>query len=72
MAERRQLIVRLGVDGTIQAETRHIYGDDCVPFASILEDLCLATAVDSAYTEDYRLVDPVEQQALESTRDDDA
>jgi Protein of unknown function (DUF2997) len=53
MADRGQLIIRLHVDGRIQAETKHIHGDTCVPFAAILEDLCDAEAIDSDYTQDY-------------------
>lgn len=53
MKEHAQLIIRLRVDGTVQAETKHIHGDACVPFAAILEDLCDAEAIDSDYTSDY-------------------
>lgn len=53
MAGREQLIIRLRSDGTVQAETKHIYGDACVPFAALLEDLCDAEAIESNYTQDY-------------------
>ena len=55
MPEREQLIIRLRVDGRIEAHTRNIYGDTCVPFASILEDLCDAEAVESHYTPDHHV-----------------
>lgn len=53
MATRGQLIIRLAVDGMVQAETKGIHGNACVPFAAILEDLCDAEAIDSEYNQDY-------------------
>lgn len=55
MAEQKQLVIQLRVDGTVHAETRQIFGEACVPFAALLEDLCDAEAIDSAYTGDYYL-----------------
>jgi hypothetical protein len=70
MAERGQLIIRLRVDGTVQAETKRIHGDACVPFAAILEDLCDAEAIDSDYTSDYYAVtQTVEASAEVQERD---
>ena len=65
MPERPQLLIRLRVDGTVQAETRHIYGDACVPFAAILEDLCDAEAIDSDYTRDYYSATQREEATVE-------
>ncbi len=48
-----RLVIRIGPDGTITAETSGLTGDACVPFAAVLEDLCDATAVQSEYTADY-------------------
>lgn len=72
MKEHGQLIVRLRVDGTVQAETKHIHGDACVPFAAILEDLCDAEAIDSDYTSDYYAVTQTEDQVAEVEERDNA
>ena len=62
MADRGQLIIRLRVDGTIQAVTQGIHGSACVPFAAVLEDLCDAEAIDSDYTQDYYVAAHTEEQ----------
>jgi hypothetical protein len=49
-------VIQLLVDGTVRAETRNLYGNACVPFAAILEDLCDAEAIESDYTADYSAV----------------
>ncbi len=69
MAPREQLIIRLRVDGSIEAETKHIHGDACVPFAALLEDLCDAEAIDSAYTRDYYFAQADEEAARNEQRD---
>lgn len=50
---RKQLIVSLRPDGTIDAETMGMYGDECLSYVSVLEDLLDATATRSAFTADY-------------------
>ena len=67
--ERPQLVIQLHADGTIRAETRHIVGDACVPFAAILEDLCDAEAVDSDYTQDYYLSQQADSVVKAEDRD---
>jgi hypothetical protein len=62
MGEKPQLVIRLRTDGTVQADTRHVYGDACVPFAALLEDLCDAEAIDSAYSADYYESTPQHQE----------
>ncbi len=69
MAPRGQLIIRLRVDGSIEAETKHILGDACVPFAALVEDLCDAEAIDSAYTQDYYFGQADEEAARNEQRD---
>jgi hypothetical protein len=69
MTDKGQLIIRLRVDGTIQAETKHIYGDACVPFASVLEDLCDAEAIESEYTQDYHATEPTTEELKAVQRD---
>lgn len=72
MKEHAQLIIRLRVDGTVQAETKHIHGDACVPFAAILEDLCDAEAIDSDYTSDYYAVTQTDDEIAEVEDRDNA
>lgn len=55
MSDGPQLVIKLGIDGSLKAETRNIHGDKCVPYAAILEDLCDAEAIESSYTQDYYL-----------------
>lgn len=69
MATTGQLIIRMRVDGTIQAETKNIHGDACVPFAAVLEDLCDAEAIESDYTQDYYLAGRDEQLTRDELRD---
>ena len=70
MTDRRQLIIRLRVDGTIHAETKHIHGDACIPFAAILEDLCDAEAIESDYTQDYYATASAEEQVARNEQHD--
>lgn len=72
MTERAHLIIRLRIDGTVEAETKHIHGDACVPFAAILEDLCDAEAVDSGYTSDYYAVTLNDDELAETSDHDNA
>ncbi|HXF01985.1 MAG TPA: DUF2997 domain-containing protein [Arthrobacter sp.] len=51
--EQQQLIVTVGPDGAVAAETRHIFGSDCLDYITLLEDLLEAETVSSSYTEDY-------------------
>ncbi len=51
--EQQQLIVTVGPDGTVAAETRNIFGSDCLDYITVLEDLLEAETVSSSYTEDY-------------------
>lgn len=51
--DRRQLIVSVRPDGTVGAETRNIYGDECLDFITVLEDLLDAETQSSSYTEDH-------------------
>lgn len=70
MTDRRQLVIRLHVDGTILAETRHFHGDACLPFAAILEDLCDAEAIESAYTQDYHATVSAGEQTARNEQHD--
>jgi hypothetical protein len=51
--DQKQLIVRISPDGSINAETRNLYGDECLDYITVLEDLLDAQTVTSSFTEDY-------------------
>ncbi|MGW6173826.1 DUF2997 domain-containing protein [Arthrobacter sp. NPDC055138] len=51
--DQQQLIVTVGPDGSVAAETRNIFGADCLDYITVLEDLLEAETVSSSYTEDY-------------------
>jgi hypothetical protein len=51
--DQQQLIVTVGPDGAVAAETRNIFGSDCLDYITLLEDLLEAETVSSSYTEDY-------------------
>ena len=72
MTSRGQLVIRLCVDGTIEAQTKHIYGDACVAFAAILEDLCDAEAIESGYTQDYSVTAQADEEVARNEQRDNA
>ena len=49
----QQLIVTVRPDGAVSAETRNIFGAECLDYITVLEDLLEAESVSSSYTEDY-------------------
>lgn len=49
----KQLVVRLRPDGTVDAETLGMTGDECLSYIAALEDLLDATTVQSSFTADY-------------------
>ncbi|TJY72490.1 DUF2997 domain-containing protein [Arthrobacter sp. CAU 1506] len=51
--DQQQLIVMVGPDGTVAAETKNIFGSDCLDYITLLEDLLEAETVSSSYTADY-------------------
>lgn len=50
----KQLIVQVHKDGTVNAETIGMFGDECLDYISVLEDLLEAETVQSSFTEDYK------------------
>ncbi len=72
MSKAAQLIIRVRVDGTVHAETKHLSGDACVPFAAVLEDLCDAEAIESGYTSDYYISTEAENEYAEDHDHDNA
>lgn len=53
MKEER-IVVRIGVDGQINAETIGIKGAKCLDVIGLLEELLEAQTVSSAFTAEYR------------------
>jgi hypothetical protein len=49
----KAIVVRIRKDGSIQAETRDIKGDACLPWIRALEELTDARTVDSRYTSEF-------------------
>ena len=49
----KKIIVRIGADGTVDAETVGMYGAECLDYFAALEDLLAATTQSSSYTDDY-------------------
>ncbi|MEU6073349.1 DUF2997 domain-containing protein [Micromonospora sp. NPDC047074] len=39
-------------EGVVSAETRGVFGEDCLDYVAVLEDLLAARTVHSAYTAD--------------------
>jgi hypothetical protein len=48
-----QIIVRIGTDGTIQAETKGMKGAKCLTSLELLENLLDAQVTTSAFTDEY-------------------
>jgi hypothetical protein len=53
MANRARIVVRIGVDGQLSAETQGVTGQKCLDYIAILEDLLDAETVSSTFTDDY-------------------
>lgn len=49
----QQIIVRVGPDGTVQADTVDILGPKCLDTVTLLEDLLEAASITSSFTDDY-------------------
>ncbi|MQA94845.1 MAG: DUF2997 domain-containing protein [Streptosporangiales bacterium] len=52
----KRLIITVGRDGTVRAETKGVFGSACLDDVALLEDLLDATTVESNFTEDYHRV----------------
>jgi hypothetical protein len=47
------IVVRVGPDGSVQAETKGIKGPRCLDSIELLEDLLEARTISSAFTPEY-------------------
>ena len=50
---KKQLQIKIGPDGLIEAKTLGIKGQTCVDYLPLLEEMLDAKAVKSEYTEEY-------------------
>ena len=57
----KQLIVQVRPDGSVHAETLGMYGDECLDYISVLEDMLDAETTASSFTEAYTQI-AAEQQ----------
>ena len=63
MGGQPRIVVTVTSEGVVSAETRDVFGDDCLDYVAVLEDLLAARAVHSAYTADHdRAAEPVRQE----------
>ncbi len=53
MNEKTQLVVTIGPDGRVRAETKGVIGPACLNYIPLLEELLDAEAVSSEFTADY-------------------
>lgn len=49
----KRLVVQIGLDGKIKAETIGIKGKECLDYIQLLEKLLDAETVDSEFTSEY-------------------
>lgn len=52
-SSRQQIVVRVALDGTVEAETIGIVGSKCLESVTLLEDLLEARSIASEFTSDY-------------------
>ncbi|MBR3439205.1 MAG: DUF2997 domain-containing protein [Clostridia bacterium] len=50
---KKQLIIRINPDGTINSETKNIKGKSCEKYIGVIEKLTEAKTVDSDYTDEF-------------------
>ena len=64
----KQLIVQVRPDGTVHAETIGMYGEECLDYIAVLENMLDAEATESSFTEAYTQI-AAEQDATTSNWD---
>jgi Protein of unknown function (DUF2997) len=53
MADEQRIVLRVGADGQLFAETQGITGPKCLDYIAVLEDLLDAETLSSQFTDDY-------------------
>jgi hypothetical protein len=68
-----QIVLTVGADGTIHAETKGMKGKRCLDSVELLEDLLAAQAVSSAFTAEYdQATDRVDEEVDDEQHQSDA
>lgn len=64
-----RIVVRVGADGAVTAETHGVTGAACLDYLAVLEDLLEARVEQSAFTADYdRTAAPVVGEVTDELR----
>ncbi|MBG0564947.1 DUF2997 domain-containing protein [Actinoplanes aureus] len=53
MTDKPRIVVTVGADGQVRAETVDIVGERCLDYIAVLEDLIGGQVRQSAFTDDY-------------------
>ena len=61
----KQLIVQVRPDGTVHAETIGMYGNECLDYIAVLENLLDAETTESSFTEAHSQVAAEEQSSVQ-------
>jgi hypothetical protein len=63
MTAQPRVVVTVAPDGTVRAETQGVYGERCLDYVAMLEELLAARTVRSEYTADHaRVAAPVVEE----------
>ncbi|MEU9504780.1 DUF2997 domain-containing protein [Micromonospora sp. NPDC048170] len=69
MGGQPRIVVTVTSEGVVSAETRDVFGEGCLDYVAVLEDLLAARTVHSAYTADHdRAAVPVRQEQRDVER----
>lgn len=64
---KKQLVIQVRADGTVNAETINMTGEECLEYIAVLEDLLDAETVSSSYTADYHAVASTDSTVVQDT-----
>jgi hypothetical protein len=64
----KQLIVQVRPDGSVHAETIGMYGNECLDYIAVLENMLEAETTESSFTEAYGQI-AAEQQTTATNWD---
>ncbi|MCU1404546.1 MAG: hypothetical protein JWQ43_849 [Glaciihabitans sp.] len=62
----KQLIVQVRPDGTVHAETIGMYGNECLDYIAVLENMLDAETTASSFTEAYGQVAAEQETAAQN------
>lgn len=55
----KQITIKIGTNGTIEAETHGMKGKECLKYLERIEQMANATTIDSEYTKEYYETDNI-------------